>query len=58
MDRRRTFLQLDSWWVLTVLEKVAKKAKVPNKSRDFFKFWSGRQTLSGIWQNSLLYSIT
>ena len=26
--------------------------------RDFSKFWSSRQTLSGTWPNSLLYSIT
>ena len=25
--------------------------------RDFSKFWSSQQTLSGTWPNSLLYSI-
>ena len=34
---RQTLLQLDTSWVLTVLEKVAKKAKVPrDKSQIIF----------------------
>ena len=28
------------------------------QTRDFSKFWSSQQTLSGTWPNSLLYSIT
>ena len=33
----QTLLQLDTSWVLTVLEKVAKKASVPNKYQVFLR---------------------